>query len=367
MAWFQPCSLEPLYKFELLGILTSLAVYNGLTLPVTFPLALYRKLLDLPVTSLEHIEDGWPVLAQGLRQLQDWTGDDVEDVFFLSYVFEVQAPGRTISVDLEKCGKDDDWDRADIPPNTTESESQKASAPTTTNLSPNTSTKGPAPKKFPITSTSPTSDTTTTYASPSSSSSSSSSEPSVVTSTNRHQYISDYIHFLTHQSILPQYTAFARGFFTLLSPLAVQTLFTPKLLQQLVEGTQFIDVTELEETATYQNCSPEEEFVQWFWLVVREFNDLQVRQLLEFVTSSDRVPVNGIGSINFTIQKNGDEDLVSILFPPHFSLPPNSLSRPLFPSFPAQETLYRLENYFSPSFFPSPSFYLPEQNNIKIL
>lgn len=309
MAWFQPCSLEPLYKFELLGILTSLAVYNGLTLPVTFPLALYRKLLDFPVTSLEHIEDGWPVLARGLRQLQDWTGDDVEDVFFLSYVFEVQAPGRTITVDLEKLDKDDDWDRAptaDKTPSTIRPELQKVSAPSTTNPSSNISTKVLTPTELPNTSPSPTTNP--------------SSEPSPVTSTNRHQYISDYIHFLTHQSILPQYTAFARGFFTLLSPPAVQTLFTPALLKQLVEGTQTIDVTELEHTATYQNCSPEEEFVQWFWLVVREFDDSQVRQLLEFVTSSDRVPVNGVGSINFTIQKNGDEDLVST-----FLLPPSLL------------------------------------------
>ena len=312
MAWFQPCSLEPLYKFELLGILTSLAVYNGLTLPVTFPLALYRKLLDLPVTSLEHIEDGWPVLARGLRQLQDWTGDDVEDAFFLSYVFEVQAPDRTISVDLEELDRDGDWDRAltvDIPPKTTEPDSQNSSAPAATNPSSNTGTKVPAPTKTPSTSSSP---------------SPSLFEPSMVTSTNRHQYISDYIHFLTHQSILPQYTAFARGFFTLLPPLAVQTLFTPTLLQQLVEGIQTIDVAELEQTATYQNCSPEEEFVQWFWLVVRDFDDLQVRQLLEFVTSSDRVPVNGIGSINFTIQKNGDEDLVRNLSP--FCPPPSLFS-----------------------------------------
>lgn len=321
MAWFQPCSLEPLYKFELLGILTSLAVYNGLTLPVTFPLALYRKLLDFPVTSLEHIEDGWPVLARGLRQLQDWTSDDVEEVFFLSYVIEVQAPGRTISVDLENLDKDDDWDRAptaDILPNTNESESQNVSAPTTTDPSSNTSTKVLAPAK-------------TSNTSPSHTTNPSSSEPSLVTSANRHQYISDYIHFLTHQSILPQYTAFARGFFTLLSPPAVQTLFTPTLLKQLVEGTQTIDVTELERTATYQNCSPEEEFVQWFWLVVREFEDLQVRQLLEFVTSSDRVPVNGVGSINFTIQKNGDEDLVCTFSPP--PIPPSRLSFSIsFPS-----------------------------------
>jgi len=64
MSWFQPGSLEPLYKFELLGLLTSLAVYNGLTLPFTFPRALYRKLLNLPVISLVHIEDGWPELTK---------------------------------------------------------------------------------------------------------------------------------------------------------------------------------------------------------------------------------------------------------------------------------------------------------------
>ena len=34
----------------------------------------------------------------------------------------------------------------------------------------------------------------------------------------------------------------------------------------------------------------------------------QHRQLLEFVTASDRVPVNGMSSVVFIVQKNGDED-----------------------------------------------------------
>ena len=36
-------------------------------------------------------------------------------------------------------------------------------------------------------------------------------------------------------------------------------------------------------------------------------------KLLEFVTASDRVPVNGIASIMFVIQKNGTGDTVRIL------------------------------------------------------
>lgn len=102
MSWFQPASLEPLYKFELIGLLTSLAVYNGLTLPFTFPCALYRLLLGLPVEKLEHIEDGWPELAKGLRILRDWPEDNVEDVFMRPYVFSVNCFGTTVDVDMEK-------------------------------------------------------------------------------------------------------------------------------------------------------------------------------------------------------------------------------------------------------------------------
>ena len=41
----------------------SLAVYNSITLPLTLPLAFYRKLLGLKVKKLEHIDDGWPDLV----------------------------------------------------------------------------------------------------------------------------------------------------------------------------------------------------------------------------------------------------------------------------------------------------------------
>ena len=45
MIWFQPESPQPGWKFEMIGMLFSLAVYNGVTLPVTFPYALYYHLL----------------------------------------------------------------------------------------------------------------------------------------------------------------------------------------------------------------------------------------------------------------------------------------------------------------------------------
>ncbi|KAI5301680.1 hypothetical protein KEM55_001580, partial [Ascosphaera atra] len=91
--WFRPGSLEPLYKFELLGLLVSLAVYNGLTLPVNFPLALYMKLLDHKVKTTDHIRNGWPELAKGFDDLLAWEEGDVGDVFMRTYEFSYDAFG----------------------------------------------------------------------------------------------------------------------------------------------------------------------------------------------------------------------------------------------------------------------------------
>ena len=250
MSWFQPGSLEPSYKFELLGLLTSLAVYNGLTLPFAFPLALYRKLLGEPVNELEQIEDGWPVLAKGLKDLLIWDEGDVEDVFMRTYEFSTDTPTGTHSVNIERdLGQD-----SEFPP------SQQA----------------------------PT-------------------EAPMVNNKNRHQYVDGYILWLTHKSIATEYTAFEKGFFTCLDRKAV-SLFNPTSLKLLVEGNQEIDVDALEKTATYDGYSAEEPLIQDFWQIIRSFPPEQVRQLLEFVTASDRVPFDGIASIDFTIQKNGDDD-----------------------------------------------------------
>ena len=250
MSWFQPGSLEPLYKFELLGLLTSLAVYNGLTLPFTFPIALYRKLLGEPVTRLEHIEDGWPVLAKGLNDLLNWDEGDVGDVFMRTYVFSTDTPTGIRSINIEPgLGQE---------PKFTSSQLAETEAP-------------------------------------------------MVDNKNRHQYVDDYIFWLTHRSIITEYASFEKGFFTLLDRKAV-SLFDPTSLKLLVEGIREIDVDALEKTAHYDGYSATEPLIQDFWQIVRSFPPEQLRSLLVFVTASDRVPFDGIDSIEFMIQKHGDDD-----------------------------------------------------------
>ncbi|KAM3082504.1 hypothetical protein ACMFMF_002164 [Clarireedia jacksonii] len=253
MTWFQPGSPEPLWKFELIGLIMSLAVYNGLTLPVTFPKALYRKLLGESITELHHISDGWPDLANGLTSLLEWDEKDgsVEDVFCRTYEFTVEQFGQPISRDMS-CSTQ--WPQFAE----TASHSNPADAP-------------------------------------------------LVTHENRNSYVSDYIQWLTDISVRPQFDAFKRGFFTCVDPRSI-TLFDPDTLQSLIEGVQDIDINEMRRNARYTGWSAGHRTVKDFWAIVKKFDLGQKRKLLEFVTASDRVPVGGMRALKFDLQKNGVDD-----------------------------------------------------------
>ncbi|KPM44989.1 hypothetical protein AK830_g1512 [Neonectria ditissima] len=260
MVWFAPGSLTEEWKFELVGLLMSLALYNGLTLPITFPKALYRKLLGKPVEELHHIADGWPELASGLTTLLEWDEQDglVEDIFARTYEFSVSAFGTNVTREMND-------DLTTWP---------KAAATSEDVAPPHVANPDDAP---------------------------------MVTNDNRDAYVNDYVRYLTDISIRPQYLAFERGFHACLDKKSL-SLLSPPTLQSLVEGVQDIDISELRRYARYVGWDASHHTIRDFWSIVKKYDDRMKRRLLEFVTSSDRVPVGGMKNLQFVIQKNGEEE-----------------------------------------------------------
>jgi hypothetical protein len=254
MTWFQPGSPEPTWKFELIGMIVSLAVYNGLTLPITFPKALYRKLLGKDVTELHHIADGWPDLANGLTTLLEWDEKDgaVEDIFARTYEFSVEQFGQPVSREM---GTSTHW-------------------PQFSDLQTPSSNPDDAP---------------------------------LVTNENRNSYVSDYIRCLTDISIQPQFDAFKAGFFACIDRRSI-TLLDPSTLQEVVEGIQDIDISDLRRATRYVGWDASNRTVRDFWSIVKKYDLEQKRKLLEFVTASDRVPVGGTRNLMFILQRNGVGD-----------------------------------------------------------
>jgi hypothetical protein len=104
--FFNPaCPPDVGREFVLIGILLGLAIYNGVLLDCAFPLAVYKKLLGLPV-GLYDLRGVSPSLASGLEKLLEYPGEDAEEVFLLDHTATYEAFGEAVSVDLLPGGKD---------------------------------------------------------------------------------------------------------------------------------------------------------------------------------------------------------------------------------------------------------------------
>uniref|UniRef100_A0A4W6BQS8 HECT and RLD domain containing E3 ubiquitin protein ligase 3 n=1 Tax=Lates calcarifer TaxID=8187 RepID=A0A4W6BQS8_LATCA len=84
LLWFSDkCFVEQNW-FHLIGIICGLAIYNSTVVDLHFPLALYKKLLDVS-PMLEDFKELSPTEARSLQQLLDYEGADVEETFLLNF------------------------------------------------------------------------------------------------------------------------------------------------------------------------------------------------------------------------------------------------------------------------------------------
>jgi len=308
MTWFQPGSLEPLYKYEALGVLMSLAVFNGVTIPITMPLAFYRKILGLKVKRIEHIRDGWPEIANSFEQLLKWDEGDVADVIGRTYEFAYEAYGSHVNIDISKKSAERYSQGIKTRPSTTSSQSCEAEADLTHGVK--------YLGKFASLEVNGTADESERSSTDSSVSSGPAQEAPLVDNNNRENYVKDYIKHLTDITIAPQFTAFLRGFHTLLSPCSLN-LFPPQILKELIEGlptSQPLSIDEWRATTELDGYISTDPLIAWFWdVLANDFNQSQLRALLAFVTASDRIPVGGWDGVIFIIQRNGDDkDMVRL-------------------------------------------------------
>lgn len=116
----------------------------------------------------------------------------------------------------------------------------------------------------------------------------------VVNSSNRIEYISLMADYKLNRQIRQQCAAFRKG---LADVVTVEWLymFSNKELQVLISGAEIpVDIDDLRVNAKYGgDFEVNHPTIKIFWSVVMDFNDLQKRQLLKFVTSCSRPPLLG--------------------------------------------------------------------------
>eukprot|EP00767_Chilomastix_cuspidata_P001490 gnl/Chilomastix_cuspidata/1602.p1 GENE.gnl/Chilomastix_cuspidata/1602~~gnl/Chilomastix_cuspidata/1602.p1 ORF type:complete len:750 (+),score=365.31 gnl/Chilomastix_cuspidata/1602:62-2311(+) len=130
-----------------------------------------------------------------------------------------------------------------------------------------------------------------------------------VTLENRAQFVELYVEFELQRSIERQFDAFRRGFFAVLK-CRTFALLTPHDLRLALNGLSFIGLGRLQPFSSYEGFEGAEHVVRWFWEVVQDLPKSKQRKLLQFVTGSDRLPVEGMESLRFKIHANGSNDMM---------------------------------------------------------
>ncbi|XP_059620515.1 E3 ubiquitin-protein ligase Nedd-4 isoform X3 [Phlebotomus argentipes] len=136
-----------------------------------------------------------------------------------------------------------------------------------------------------------------------------------VTNENKDEYIRLVIEWRFVSRVKEQMHAFLDGFGSVV-PLNSLKIFDENELELLMCGIQNIDVKDWKKNTLYKgDYYANHVIVQWFWRAVLSFSNEMRARLLQFVTGTSRVPMNGFkelygsnGPQMFTIEKWGNPE-----------------------------------------------------------
>ncbi|XP_015451483.1 E3 ubiquitin-protein ligase NEDD4 isoform X3 [Pteropus alecto] len=134
----------------------------------------------------------------------------------------------------------------------------------------------------------------------------------VVTNKNKKEYIYLVIQWRFVNRIQKQMAAFKEGFFELI-PQDLIKIFDENELELLMCGLGDVDVNDWREHTKYKNgYSINHPVIQWFWKAVLMMDSEKRIRLLQFVTGTSRVPMNGFAELygsngpqSFTVEQWG--------------------------------------------------------------
>jgi E3 ubiquitin-protein ligase HUWE1 len=113
-----------------------------------------------------------------------------------------------------------------------------------------------------------------------------------VTQENKEEYVQRVVEYRLVESVREQLDNFLKGFHEIIPPDLI-SIFNEQELELLISGLPEIEVDEWKNNTEYHNYSASSSQIQWFWRAVRSFDKEERAKLLQFVTGTSKVPLNG--------------------------------------------------------------------------
>lgn len=113
-----------------------------------------------------------------------------------------------------------------------------------------------------------------------------------VTEANKQEYVRLVVEHRLIKSVQEQLDAFLGGFQDVI-PQDLIAIFNEQELELLISGLPDIDVDDWKNNTEYHNYQATSPQIQWFWRAVKSFDSEEKAKLLQFVTGTSKVPLNG--------------------------------------------------------------------------
>uniref|UniRef100_A0A8C0KNP9 HECT-type E3 ubiquitin transferase n=1 Tax=Canis lupus dingo TaxID=286419 RepID=A0A8C0KNP9_CANLU len=117
-----------------------------------------------------------------------------------------------------------------------------------------------------------------------------------VTEENKKEYVRLYVNWRFMRGIEAQFLALQKGFNELI-PQHLLKPFDQKELELIIGGLDKIDVSDWKSNTRLKHCVADSNIVRWFWQAVETFDEERRARLLQFVTGSTRVPLQGFKAL----------------------------------------------------------------------
>jgi len=117
-----------------------------------------------------------------------------------------------------------------------------------------------------------------------------------VTEQNKKEYVKLYVNYRFMHGIEQQFLALQKGFNELI-PQNLLKPFDERELELVIGGLGTIDLQDWRTNTRLKHCTAESLQVIWFWRIVENYSEEMRARLLQFVTGSSRVPLQGFKAL----------------------------------------------------------------------
>ena len=82
----------------------------------------------------------------------------------------------------------------------------------------------------------------------------------------------------------------------------------------MISGLGKIDIDDWKAHTRLKHCTAESNVVKWFWRAVQDYDEERRARLLQFVTGSSRVPLQGFKALQGMLLLHNGNDAVLLFF-----------------------------------------------------